>query len=96
MIKINLFPYRAAKIKENIRRQVTIYFLSALFLILVMGYYYLNFTKEIQSLRQEQDSKKKELDSFRDITAKIKKLRKTKAEVEVKLKTIKDLEKGKT
>ncbi len=96
MIKINLFPYRAARIKENIRRQVTIYFLSALFLILVMGYYYLNFTKEIQSLRQEQDSKKKELDSFRDITAKIKKLRKTKAEVEVKLKTIKDLEKGKT
>ena len=96
MIKINLFPYRAARIKENIRRQVTIYLLSAVFLILAMGYYYLNFSKEIKSLRQEQDSKKKELDSFRDITAKIKKLKKIKAEVEVKLNTIKDLEKGKT
>jgi hypothetical protein len=28
MIKINLFPFRAARIKENIRRQFTIYLWS--------------------------------------------------------------------
>ncbi len=96
MIKINLFPFRAIAAKENIRRQVTIYLLSAIFLMLAMGYYYLDFHKKITSLREKQDVKKKELDSFKDTNIKIKKLKKTIADVEIKLKTIQDLEKGKT
>jgi type IV pilus assembly protein PilN len=96
MIKINLFPYRAARIKENIRRQVSIYGLSILFLILAMGYYYLNFNREINILKQEKTAKQKELDSFKHITAKIKTIKKTIAEIEPKLKTIKELEKLKT
>ena len=96
MIKINLFPYRAARIKENIRRQVSIYGLSILFLLLAMGYYYLNFNREINILKQEKTAKQKELDSFKDITAKIKTIQKTIAEIEPKLKTIKELEKLKT
>ena len=96
MIRINLFPYRAARIKENIRRQVSIYGLSILFLLLAMGYYYLNFNREINILKQEKTAKQKELDSFKDITAKIKTIQKTIAEIEPKLKTIKELEKLKT
>jgi len=102
MIKINLFPFRAARIKENIRRQVTVYSLSVIFLILLLGvfpynpYSYLSLNKKLKSLREEKDDKEKKLDSFKDITVKIKKLDKTKAEIEVKLKTIEDLEKGKT
>lgn len=96
MIKINLFPYRAARIKENIRRQVSIYGLSILFLLLAMGYYYLNFNREINILKQEKTAKQKELDSFKDITAKIKTIKKTIAEIEPKLKTIEELEKLKT
>jgi len=101
MIKINLFPFRAARIKENIRRQVTVYSLSVIFLILLLGvfpynpYSYLSLDKKLKSLREEKDVKGKKLDSFKDITVKIKKLDKTKAEIEVKLKTIEDLEKGK-
>jgi len=102
MIKINLFPFRAARIKENIRRQVTVSSLSVVFLILLLGvfpynpYSYLSLDKKLKSLREEKDVKGKKLDSFKDITVKIKKLDKTKAEIEVKLKTIEDLEKGKT
>ncbi len=101
MIKINLFPFRAARIKENIRRQVTVYSLSVIFLILLLGvfpynpYSYLSLDKKLKFLREEKDVKGKKLDSFKDITVKIKKLDKTKAEIEVKLKTIEDLEKGK-
>jgi type IV pilus assembly protein PilN len=96
MIKINLFPFRAARIKENIRRQVTIYLLSVIFLILASSYFYLDLNNKVKTLRGERDVKQKELDSFKDTNRKIAALKKTRAEVEVKLKTIKRLEKGKT
>jgi len=102
MIRINLFPFRAIAAKENIRRQVTIYVLSVIFLILLLGifpynpYSYWSLNKKVNSLRQEQATKRKELDSLKKITAKIKKLEKDIADVKIKLKTIKGLEKGKT
>lgn len=96
MIRINLFPFRAARIKENIRRQVTVYLLSVIFLIAVMSYYFLDLNGKVKSLRRDQDAKENELATFKDTNIKIAKLKKTIAEVEVKLKTIKGLEKGKT
>jgi len=96
MIRINLFPFRAARIKENIRRQVTVYLLSVVFLIAVMSYYFLDLNGKVKSLRRDQDAKENELATFKDTNIKIAKLKKTIAEVEVKLKTIKGLEKGKT
>ena len=96
MIKVNLFPFRAARIKENIRRQVTIYLLSMIFLILASSYFYLDLNYKVNTLRKDRDVKQKELDSFKDTNIKIVALKKTIADVEVKLKTIKRLEKGKT
>jgi len=96
MIKVNLFPFRAARIKENIRRQVTIYLLSMIFIILASSYFYLDLNNKVNTLREERDVKQKELDSFKDTNIKIAALKKTIAAVEVKLKTIKKLEKGKT
>ncbi len=96
MIKINLFPFRAARIKENIRRQVTVYLLSVIFLIAVMSYYFIDLNGKVKSLRRDQDAKENELATFKDTNIKIAELKKTIAEVEVKLKTIKGLEKGKT
>jgi type IV pilus assembly protein PilN len=37
MIRINLLPFRAARKKENIRRQLSIYVLSVVCLLLLMG-----------------------------------------------------------
>ena len=102
MIKVNLFPFRAARIKEDIRRQVGVYLLSVIFLVLLLGpfpfhpYSYFSLNKEVKSLRTDRDVKQKELDSFKDTNIKIVALKKTIADVEVKLKTIKRLEKGKT
>jgi len=95
MIKVNLFPFRAARIKENIRRQVTIYLLSMIFLILASSYFYLDLNNKVNTLRKDRDDKQKELDSFKDTNMKIAALKKTIADVEVKLNTIKRLEKGK-
>jgi type IV pilus assembly protein PilN len=96
MIRINLFPFRAARIKENIRRQVTIYLLSTVFLILAMSYYTLNFTKEVKSLRNEQEKKQKDLATFQETIKKIQQLQTTIADIELKLNTIRDLEKVKS
>jgi len=102
MIRINLFPFRAARIKENIRRQVGIYLLSLVFLLLLMGFFpynpysYLNLNRDLKSFRQEHDAKKKELVSYKDTNIKIKTLGKTKKEVEVKLDKINELKKEKT
>ncbi|MEA3360523.1 MAG: PilN domain-containing protein [Thermodesulfobacteriota bacterium] len=96
MIKINLFPYRAAKVKENIRRQVTIYFLSVIFLILAMTYLFINFNKEIKSLKQRYAARQRELATFKDTNAKINALKKNIAELKVKLETINELERAKT
>ena len=96
MIRINLFPFRAARIKENIRRQVTIYLLSTIFLILAMSYFTLDFGKKVRVLRGEQDAKQRKLASFKTTTAKMRKLKSKITDVELKLDTIQELEKGKT
>jgi len=96
MIKFNLFPFRTARIKENIRRQVTIYILSIIFLTLASSYFYLDLNGKVKSLRNKQDVKQKELDSFKDTNVKIAALKKTIADAEVKFKTIQRLEKAKT
>jgi type IV pilus assembly protein PilN len=101
MIKINLFPFRRERIKENIRRQIGVYILSVIFLILLMvfpynPFSYVSLKKEVKALNQKQDERQKELATFKDTTNKINKLKKTIAEVEVKLKTIRELEKVKT
>ena len=96
MIRINLFPFRAARIKENIRRQVTIYLLSTVFLVLALSYYTLNFNRETKALRDEQQKKQKDLATYQQTIKRIRKLQATIADVELKLNTIRDLEKVKT
>jgi type IV pilus assembly protein PilN len=96
MIRINLFPFRAERIKENIRRQVTLYLLSTIFLILALSYYTLEFNKKIQVLRADHKEKQQKLSEFRATTAKLRKLQDTIADVAMKLTTIRDLEKAKT
>jgi type IV pilus assembly protein PilN len=96
MIRINLFPFRAARIKENIRRQVTIYLLSIIFLILVLSYFTLDVNRELRAIREDHDAKQRKLATFRATTAKLKNLKSTIADVELKLHTIQALEEAKT
>jgi len=49
MIRINLLPFRAARKKENIRRQISVFVLSVVCLALLMGFVFLNFKKQNRS-----------------------------------------------
>ncbi|MBW1700677.1 MAG: PilN domain-containing protein [Deltaproteobacteria bacterium] len=96
MIKINLLPFRAARKKENIRRQISIYVLVVIFILLVTGYYFLTLNRDISRLETEKAQKKKELASYAQTTKKIKALRIKIKKIKGKLNVIQDLEKKKT
>jgi len=96
MIRINLLPFRAARIKENIRRQVTIYLLSTVFLVLALSYYTLDFSKKVKALRADHEAKQRQLATYKATTAKLTQLKATLDDVEMKLNTIRELEKSKS
>ena len=59
MIRINLLPFRAARKKENIRRQVSIALLSVFFVILTIIYYQIRLNNKINDLDTKlKDTKK--------------------------------------
>ena len=53
MIRINLLPFRAARKKENIRRQVSIFVLSLAFLLIILFYYNWNLGSKIDGLNAQ-------------------------------------------
>ena len=96
MIRINLLPFRAARKRENIKRQITIYALVVVLVIVAIGWLSINLFKQVSDLKDEETrlnaelaTFKKELDELRSLDQKIK-------EIKTKLNVIKELEKGKT
>jgi len=61
MIRINLLPFRAARKKENIRRQVSIVLLSLFLVILVMVYFNISLKNKIKDLDAKVESTKKQI-----------------------------------
>ncbi|TET83688.1 MAG: hypothetical protein E3J46_11915 [Desulfobacteraceae bacterium] len=96
MIRINLLPFRAARKKENIRRQISVFALSFVCLALLMGFVFLNLSRTVAALEADMSSKKKELATYAETTKKIQELKKKIAEVRAKLNVIKELESKKT
>ena len=96
MIRINLLPFRAARKKENIRRQISVFVLSVVCLALLMGFVFLNLSRNVAALETDMSSKKKELATYAETTKKIEELKKKIAEVRAKLNVIKELESKKT
>jgi len=61
MIRINLLPYRAARSKENIRKQVSIFLLSFALLIIVLVVYNSHLNSKKDGLSGDLDNLKKEV-----------------------------------
>ena len=92
MIRINLLPFRAARKKENIRRQVTIFALCVLFLLTVMTYYTIQLNITLSSLKQEEERIQADLKTYEQTIKKIGELEKKIKEITAKLDVIKELE----
>jgi len=96
MIRINLLPFRAARKKENIRRQITIYALVVVLLFTVMAYYTVQLHSTLSNLKEKEKEVRAELKTYQSTVKKIDELQKKIKEIRAKLKVIRSLEKKKT
>ena len=96
MIRINLLPFRAARKKENIRRQISIYVLSVALLLVVIGFFFLRLSTTISGLEADKEQKKQELATYSKTIARIDQIKKKIEEIQAKLDVIRELEKNKT
>jgi type IV pilus assembly protein PilN len=91
MIRINLLPFRAARRRENIRQQVSVFVLLVICFILGLSYYSIHLDKKIQLVTNEIRRVDNEIAKYKE---KAKKVNKIKAEIAIyerKVKTIKSL-----
>ncbi len=92
MIRINLIPFRAARKKENVRRQVTIASLTILFIVLVMVYSILKLNSMINNLNAEIQNTKVELAKVEEQAKQVDKILAELNKLEQKIKVIGNLE----
>lgn len=76
MIRINLLPFRAARKKENIRRQISVFALTFIFFIIAAVAWNMRLAAKIDDLNKSVETTKKEVAKYKKITAKIKKIKK--------------------
>jgi type IV pilus assembly protein PilN len=76
MIRINLLPFRAARKKENIRRQISIFLLSLAFLLIILFYYNFSLNSKIGNLDDSIKTTKAALGKYEKINKEIAKIKK--------------------
>lgn len=76
MIRINLLPFRAARKKENVRRQASIFLLSLAFLLIILFYYNFSLNSKIGNLTSTIEQTKSELDKYKKINKEIAQIKK--------------------
>ncbi len=92
MIRINLLPFRAARKKENIRRQISIFLLSFFFMTVTMIYYHMNLNSKIGTLNTGIEKITKDMAQYNKINSEIKIIKKKLAVLKKKTNVIKNLD----
>ncbi len=92
MIKINLLPFRAARKKENIRRQVSIFLLSLAFLLIVLFYYNWSLGSKIDGLNAKIKETQTELKKYNKINQEIASIKKKLSNLKKKMAVMDTLE----
>ncbi len=92
MIRINLLPFRAARKKENIRRQVSIFMLSLAFLLIIFFYYNFSLNNKVDSLNANIKHTKTELAKYNKINDEIAQIKKKLNNLNKKMAVMKTLE----
>jgi len=92
MIRINLLPFRAARKKENIRRQISVFFLSVFLMLAVLIYYNIYLGGRIKTLKKSVTVTENDLKKYQAITQQIEDIKKKLAILEKKTEVIRKLE----
>ena len=92
MILINLLPFRAARKKENSRRQGSIFFLVLFFLSAVLVWYNTNLNNTTKRLKMFITNTEKELETYHRIKNEIAEIRKNLQVLQTKTNIMEELE----
>ena len=92
MIRINLLPFRAARKKENIRRQASIFALSLAFLLIILFYYNWSLGSKIDGLDDQIKQTKSELEKYDKINKEIAAIKKKLSNLKKKMVVMESLE----
>jgi type IV pilus assembly protein PilN len=95
MIRINLLPFRAARKKENIRQQVSIFFLFFGFVLATLLYFnFIYLNGKLTKLKTTVDQTQKEVKKYKKISKEIQSIKKKLAVLKKKTGVIRKLEKN--
>ena len=96
MIRINLLPFRAARKKENVRRQISIFLLSFVFLLAVVIYYNVNLNQQIDRLKVKNKETTAQLAKYNEKNKEIADIKKKLTLLNKKIDVINDLNGSRT
>ena len=92
MIRINLLPFRTERKKENVRRQLSLFLLSLVLVLIVLVYYNFSLGSKIGKLNKTIATTKSELTRYEEINKEIARIKKTLENLRKKMAVIDQLE----
>lgn len=92
MIRINLLPFRTDRKKENVRRQVSLFLLSLILVLVVLVYYNFSLNSQIGKLDNKIAATKTELQRYNEINKEIARIKQNLETLRKKMAVIEKLE----
>ncbi len=92
MIRINLLPFRTARKKENVRRQLSILLSSLLLAIILMFYINIRLSSQVKEVNNKVESTKTEIAKYEKINKEIAEIKGKLEILKTKMNVINDLE----
>ncbi len=92
MININLLAFRAARKRESVRKQFSIYFLTVILLLVLMPLIYLFLNNRLSGLKAEEKQLGTELASYAKVTREIARIKRRTEQIKTRLGVIRELE----
>ena len=92
MIRINLLPFRTERKKENVRRQVSLFLLSLVLVLVVLVYYNFSLSAKIGKLNNKISATKTDLQRYNEINKEIARIKNNLETLRKKMAVIEKLE----
>jgi type IV pilus assembly protein PilN len=92
MIRINLLPFRTARKKENVRRQISVFLLTFLLIIIAVIYYNVLLSNKINSMKIRNDDTTAQIAKYEKINKEIETIKQKLNQLNQKIKVIETLQ----
>jgi len=93
MIKINLLPFRVARQKENIRKQISIFLLLVLLTVVALFWYTQSIKNQIVSIKEKTEQINYQIAKYKEKADRVAQIKKDLEILEEKLRIVSSLEK---